>query len=113
GNYYLTYVASPRFTYTFNFKHHINRNNGPFTLVNGVDEAFANPFKLNQNATSKMIDNTYNCSFISNYTGTHINFTGQVAYQKNHRHYTLPLDGDFSPIDGVTIINNYGPEWNN
>jgi len=113
GNYYLTYVATPRFTYTFNFKHHINRNNGPFTLVNGVDEAFANPFKLNQNATSKMIDNTYNWSFISTYTGTHINFTGQVAYQKNHRHYTLPLDGDFSPIDGVTIINNYGPKWNN
>lgn len=113
GNYYLTYVASTRLSYTLNVKHHINRNNGPFTLVNGVDEAFANPFRLNQNATSKMIDNTFNGSLSANYTGKKINMTAQVAWQKNHRHYTLPLDGDFSPIDGVTIINNYGPKFNN
>jgi iron complex outermembrane receptor protein len=113
GNYYLTYVASTHLSYTLNVKHHINRNNGPFTLVNGVDEAFANPFRLNQNATSKMIDNTFNGSLSANYTGRKINMTAQVAWQKNHRHYTLPLDGDFSPIDGVTIINNYGPKFNN
>jgi iron complex outermembrane receptor protein len=113
GNYFLSYVASTRLSFTLNVKHHNNRNNGPFTLVNGVDEALANPFKLNQNATSKMIDNTFNASWSANYTGRKVNITGQVAWQKNHRHYTLPLDGDFSPIDGVTLINNYGSKWNN
>jgi iron complex outermembrane recepter protein len=113
GNYYVTYAATSKLAFTLNVKHHINRNNGPFTLVNGVDEALNNPFKLNQNATSKMIDNTFNSSLSVNYTGRRINFTSQTAWQKNHRHYSLPLDGDFSPIDGVTIINNYGDEWNN
>lgn len=113
GNYYLLYNASSKLEFTVNVKHNNNRNNGPFPLVNGVDEAFANPFKLNQNAASKMVDNTFNSSLSVSYTGRALSFTSQTAWQTNHRFYTLPLDGDFAPIDGVTVINNYGKKWNN
>lgn len=113
GNYYLTYIATPRLSVTLNARHNNNRNHGPFTLVNGTDAAFDNPFKLTQNATSKMVDNTFNSSLSVNYNGAAVSFTSQTAWQNNHRYYTDPLDGDFSPIDGVTIINNYGRRWNN
>jgi iron complex outermembrane recepter protein len=112
GNYYLTYVASQKLTFTVNAKHRSNRNNGPFSLVNGVADAFANPYKLNQDRISKMIDNTFNASLSANYSGNRINFTSQTAWQTNRRYYTLPLDADFSPIDGVAIINNYPGKWN-
>lgn len=113
GNYYLKYLASQRWAVTLNVKHHNNRNNGPFSLVNGVDDAFNNPFHLNQNATTQMVDNTFNASLSVNYTGPSVNFTSQTAWQTNQRYYKQPIDGDFSPIDGVTIINNYGHKWNN
>ncbi|MDQ3276904.1 MAG: TonB-dependent receptor, partial [Bacteroidota bacterium] len=28
-------------------------------------------------------------------------------------YYTDPIDADFSPLDAMTIVNNYGKEWNN
>jgi len=112
GNYYLKFIPNAKWGFIVNVKHRINRNNGAFTLVNGVNEAFSNPFLLNQNATAKMIDNTLNGSFTARYAGTSFNFSSQTAYQSNHRYYDKPLDGDFSPIDGVTIINNYGDDWN-
>ncbi|HLZ17029.1 MAG TPA: TonB-dependent receptor, partial [Cyclobacteriaceae bacterium] len=40
-------------------------------------------------------------------------FTSQTAYQDNYRYYRNPIDGDFSPLDAVSIINNYGKSWNN
>ena len=113
GNYYLTFIASTKLAFTLNVKHNNNRNNGPFSLVNGVNDAFSNPFKLNQNAIGKMVDNTFNSSLSVSYTSRTLNFTSQTAWQTNYRYYTRPLDGDFSPIDGVTIINNYGNKWNN
>ncbi len=113
GNYFLKLIASNRWSLNLNVKHANNRNNGAFPMVNGVGDAFANPFHLNQNATAKMIDNTFNSSLLVNYAGSGFNFSSQTAYQSNHRYYDKPLDGDFSPIDGVTIINNYGDEWNN
>ncbi|MES1222833.1 MAG: TonB-dependent receptor, partial [Bacteroidota bacterium] len=113
GNYYLKYLVSPRWMLTLNAKNNVNRNNGPFSLVNGVDEAFSNPYHLNQNATTTMVDNTFNASLSVNYTGPVLNFTSQTAWQTNYRYYKQPIDGDFSPIDGVTIINNYGNKWNN
>lgn len=112
GNYHLSYTPSSRLAIAVNVKHNNARNNGAFPLVNGMAEAFAHPFRLSQDATSKMIDNTLNASLSVNYTGSRMNFTSQTAWQINHRYYTLPLDGDFSPIDGVTIINNYGNKWN-
>lgn len=112
GNYYLKYLISDKWTMTLNLKHHNNRNNGAFTLVNGVNEAFSNPYHLNQNATTQMVDNTLNTSLSASYTGSAVNFTSQTALQSNQRYYKQPIDGDFSPIDGVTIINNYGRKWN-
>lgn len=112
GNYYIKYLPASRWTVLLNFKHQNNRNNGTFPLVPGVEDALANPFRLTQNAVTEMIDNSINGSLSVNYAGTGFNFTSQTAYQSNHRHYTMPIDGDFSPIDGVTIINNYGNDWN-
>lgn len=112
GNYYLHYLAGTRWSATLNVKHVGNRNNGTFTLVNGAEDALKDPFRLNQNAVTKMIDNTLNTSLSLNYTGRRFNFSSQTAYQSNHRHYTDPIDGDFSPIDGISIINNYGNDWN-
>lgn len=113
GNYYLKWLASQDWAVTLNVKHHNNRNNGPFSLVNGADEALKNPFHLNQNATTQMVDNTFNASLSVNYTGPSFNFSSQSSWQTNYRYYKQPIDGDFSPIDGVTIINNYGRKWNN
>ena len=113
GNYYLSYFSQSNWKFNLNFKNHSNRNNGAFPLVNGKEDALENPFKLNQDATAKMIDNVFNASLSANYSGKAINFVSQTAYQTNHRYYNHPLDGDFSPIDGVTIINDYGDKWNN
>jgi iron complex outermembrane receptor protein len=112
GNYYLKFIASNKWSFNLNVKHNNNRSNGAFPLVNGVDEAINNPYKLNQDATAEMIDNTFNSSFTANYSGKGFNFSSQTAYQSNHRYYDKPLDGDFSPIDGVTVINNFGDGWN-
>ena len=111
-NFYLKYLAADKWTITFNLKTNVNRNNGTFPLVYG-DEALNNPFKLSQNAIGRLNDNTLNTSFSANYVGKHFNFALQTAYQSNYRFYENPLDADFSAIDGITLINNYGKDWNN
>lgn len=113
GNYYLKYLPAAKWAITLNVKHQNNKNDGAFPLVNGVEETFNNPFQLNQNAVGKMIDNTLNASLSVNHTGDKINFSSQLGWQNNQRHYDAPLDGDFSPADAVTVINNYGNKWNN
>lgn len=113
GNYYLKYLPAAKWAITLNVKHQNNKNDGAFPLVNGVEETFNNPFQLNQNAVGKMIDNTLNASLSVNHTGDKINFSSQLSWQNNQRHYDAPLDGDFSPADAVTVINNYGNKWNN
>ncbi len=112
GNYYLKYLPGKNWDVTLNAKHQDNRNDGAFTLVNGTGEALANPFKLSQDATAKMIDNTFNASLTLKHSGPSVNFTSISAWQQNHRYYNAPLDGDFSPADAVTIIDNYGNKWN-
>lgn len=112
GNYYLKYLPAAKWAITLNAKHQNINNDGAFPLVNGVEEAFKNPFKLSQDAVSAMIDNTFNASLSANYAGQAFNFSSQTAWQQNHRYYKAPLDGDFSPADAVTVINNYGGEWN-
>ncbi len=111
-NLYLKYIANKKLAFTLNVKRQNYRNNGPFPLVNGDSAAFSNPFHLEQDAVAKMIDKTFNISLIAAYTGKKFNFSSQTAYQSNHRYYDKPLDGDFSPIDGVTIINDYNGNWN-
>ncbi len=112
GNYYLKYIAGTRWVVTLNLKHNNNRNHGAFPLAGTLADALAQPFKVNQNAPAKMIDNIFNSSLTANYAGSRMNFSSQTSYQSNYRYYENPLDGDFSPIDGVTIINNYGNKWN-
>jgi iron complex outermembrane receptor protein len=112
GNYYLKFIPSSKWSILFNLKQQINRNNGPFPLVNGVEDAFKDPFEVNQNAVAKMIDNTLNTSLSVDHKGASFNFTSLTAWQTNHRYYNAPLDGDFSPADAVTIINDYGDAWN-
>ncbi|RWY50874.1 TonB-dependent receptor [Mucilaginibacter gilvus] len=112
GNYYLKYLATQNFNLTLNVKNYANRNNGPFALSGSPGDALATPFQVNQNAVTKMIDNIFNASLSASYTGKDFNFTSNTAYQQNYRYYTVPIDGDFSPIDGVSVINNYGPNFN-
>ncbi|MBZ5858787.1 TonB-dependent receptor [Flavihumibacter profundi] len=112
GNYYLKYLISDKWTITANVKHQNNRNFGAYPMVFGVEEAFANPYKLNQNAIGEMVDNTLNSSLTLLHEGKGFQFSSQTAWQTNRRIYKSPIDGDFSPIDGVTIINDYGNDWN-
>ncbi|MES2775595.1 MAG: TonB-dependent receptor [Bacteroidota bacterium] len=112
GNYYLRFIASEKWSATLNVKHTNNLNDGAFPLVNGPADAIENPYRLNQNALAEMIDRTFNSSLNINYVNKQFIFTSQTAWQSNHRFYDQALDGDFSPIDGVTIFNNYGDDWN-
>jgi iron complex outermembrane receptor protein len=112
GNYYLKYIASPRWTATLNVKHQNNRNDGAFPMVGSMEEALDNPYRLNQNATAEMVDNTFNTSLSLVHNGGHYNFSSQTSYQSNRRFYDAPLDGDFSPADMFTIFNDYGGKWN-
>lgn len=113
GNYYLRYNPGARWALTLNVKHNENRNNGAFPLAGTQEDAFDSPFTVNQNAVTKLVDNIFNSSLVANYAGHRLNFSSQTAYQSNHRYYTNPIDGDFSPADIVTIINDYGKKWNN
>ena len=113
GNYYLKYLATPRLSVTLNVKHHHHRNKGAFALAPDSEEAFNHPFIVMQNALTTLIDNTFNSSLNIQHAGRIANFTSLTTYQSNHRYYDEPIDGDFSPLDIITIINNYGERWNN
>ncbi|MFD1000701.1 TonB-dependent receptor [Ohtaekwangia kribbensis] len=113
GNYYLKYLATSKLAVTLNVKHSINRNDGAFPLAGSVEGALSEPFKVNQNATTTLVDNVFNSSLNINYAGDVVNFSSLTTYQSNDRIYDDPIDGDFSPIDGITIINDYGKDWNN
>jgi iron complex outermembrane receptor protein len=112
GNYFVKYIPSTKWNITLNVKHSWNRNHGTFPLVMNADSALKYPFQLNQDAITKMIDDIFNSSLSINHFGNGFQLSSQTAYQTNHRYYDQPIDGDFSPIDGITIINNYGKDWN-
>ena len=113
GNVYLKYASKKNWNVLLNVKQQQQQNNGAFPIVSGVDEAFGDPYQLDQNATGKMMDNTWNASLSVTHWGNKVNFSTQTAWQNNHRYYTAPLDGDFSPLDAITISNHYGNKWNN
>ena len=112
GNYFLKYLPSSKWNIALNIKHYWNRNHGTFPLVMDPVAALKDPFQLNQDAVTKMIDDIFNGSLSITHYGNGFQFSSQTAYQTNHRYYEQPIDGDFSPIDGITIINNYGDDWN-
>ena len=112
-NFYLKYLPGSKWAITLNAKYQLNKNNGAFPMVNGVDEAFSNPFKLSQDAVGTMHDETNNLSLSVTHKGAVADFSFQTALQNNYRYYDSPIDGDFSPADAVTVGNNYGSKWNN
>ncbi|GAC1420213.1 MAG: TonB-dependent receptor [Flavisolibacter sp.] len=112
GNYFLKFIPNVKWSILLNAKHQNNSNYGAFPLVIGQDKALKKPFQVNQNAVSKMNDKSYDASLSINHIGSKVNFSSQFAWQSNYRYYTDPIDADFSPRDGVTIMNNYGTPWN-
>jgi len=114
GNYYIKYLPRPDWQILWNFKNYLSNNQGAFPLTaNGTEDAFQQPYLLSQNAVTTMKDNTKNSSLLIQHKGKHIDFTSTTAYQQNYRYYTKPIDGDFSPLDAISVINNYGKIWNN
>jgi iron complex outermembrane receptor protein len=113
GNYFVKFYPSSRFHAILNFKHQNNRNNGPFPLAPDKESAFANPYRLNQNATTTMQDDNMNASLSLHYATDGLRFTSQTAWQSNYRIYRRPIDGDFSPLDAIAIVNDYGKDFNN
>jgi iron complex outermembrane recepter protein len=113
GNYYLKYLPGAKWSLTANLKQQDNRNWGAFPLVNSAAQAFAQPYHLDQNAIGEMIDNTLDASLAIKHSGVQVDFSSQTSWQHNYRYYNPSVDGDFSPADAVTIINNYGHAWNN
>jgi iron complex outermembrane recepter protein len=111
-NIYLKYLLNSSWSFTLNMKNLWNRNAGAFTLNPSIADAFVNPYHLDQNAIGNMVDNTLNGSLMIRHTGAKVDFTSLTAYQSNYRYYESPVDGDFSPLDAVSIINNYGNAWN-
>ncbi|MEO5582775.1 MAG: TonB-dependent receptor, partial [Saprospiraceae bacterium] len=109
GIYFLRYLAGPSWSFTLNVKHNENRNQGTYPLSY---DPFNEIYKVNQNGVTTMVDNVFNGSLSANYTGNGFNFSSQTTYQSNWRYYRQPIDIDFSPIDGLTLINDYGREWN-
>ncbi|GHA25386.1 TonB-dependent receptor [Salinimicrobium marinum] len=112
GNVYLQYIFSPTWNATLNFKHFSAENDGAFPLNMGIEAAFEDPYTLNQNEISTMKDNTFNTSLVIDHKGKNLNFSSQTAYQQNYRYYESPIDADFSPLDALSIINDYGKDWN-
>ncbi len=111
-NSFLKYVVNSAWEFTLNFKSFSSRNEGAFPLVMNSPELFDDPYTVNQNQVSAMKDQTINASLVLRHFSK-INFTSQTAFQNNYRYYEDPLDADFSPIDGISIFNNYGSDFNN
>ena len=95
GNYFLKYVASPKFSATFNLKHYSRKNFGSFTLAPYASAMVDSlKFKVNYNAVAKDNDNTLNSSAVLNYFGNKVDITSITAYQTNDRYYESPIDAD-------------------
>src|SRR5690606_8749162 len=108
----VNYLFAKNWEAILNFKSNAGRNSGPFSLSPDPESALENPFEVNQNALTQMVDNSQNFSIVIKNAGPRLNFSSQTAYQNNYRYYKSPIDGDFSPIDGVSIVNDYGKDWN-
>ncbi len=111
-NIYLKWLLNPQWSVTGNLKNLWNRDQGAFPLNPTIGSALENPYHLDQNAIGEMMDNTLNGSLLIRHTGVKMDFSSLTAYQSNYRYYKTPVDGDFSPLDIISIVNNYGKEWN-
>jgi iron complex outermembrane recepter protein len=112
GNYHLRFLPNAAWEWSLNLKHSFARNNGAFPLASDRDAAFQDPFVLSQNATGEMQDKSINASLAVRRQGRIANMEVLTSFQRNHRIYDRPIDGDFSAYDIVTIDNNYGNAYN-
>jgi iron complex outermembrane receptor protein len=112
GNYSLVYRPSNRWKLGLNVKHSNNRNKGAFPLAPDPVTALDEPFFVNQNALATMQDDALNGSLAVQYQADTWEMLAQTAYQSNYRVYDKPLDADFSPLDIISIFNNYGNDFN-
>jgi iron complex outermembrane recepter protein len=112
GNYYLVYRPSDKWKISVNAKHLNNRNKGAFPLAPDPLTAIEQPFLVNQNALATMQDDAFNGSLSLQYRTVKWEMQAQTAYQANYRVYDKPLDADFSPLDIISIFNNYGRDFN-
>lgn len=112
GNAYLKWLINSAWSMTLNSKGHFHRNDAAFPLQMQLP---AQPvsFTLAQDARTTMKDDILNSSLSVFYSGRSFLFSSQTAYQNNYRYYEDPIDADFSPFDVITIINNYGKNFNN
>jgi iron complex outermembrane receptor protein len=114
GNYYLKYLVNDRWSVHTQCKTSCKQElTVPLHWRRIKMRLLQIQLRVNQNAVAKLVDNTFNTSLTANYTGHRFNFSTQTSYQSNYRYYATPIDGDFSPADAITIINNYGNKWNN
>ncbi|MFN5930709.1 MAG: hypothetical protein ACK42F_03895, partial [Sphingobacteriales bacterium] len=61
-----------------------------------------------------MHDNNINASLALKYNFTSgIRLQAQTSWQRNYRFYKNPIDADFSTLDAISIVNNYGNKFNN
>jgi len=95
GNYFLKYVASPKFSATVNVKQYNRKNRGSFTLAPYATATVDSmKFKVNYNAVAQDNDNTLNGSAVLNYFGDKVSISSITAYQTNERFYDAPIDAD-------------------
>jgi iron complex outermembrane recepter protein len=108
----LRYLPGNQWSLSLNLKNLWNRNQGAFPLNPSIESAMSDPYHLDQNAVGEMVDNSLNTSLQIRHTGAKMDFSSLTAYQSNYRYYAEPVDGDFSPLDIISIVNNYGKPWN-
>lgn len=104
GNYHLRFLPSQQWEWNLNVKHSYGRNDGAFPLADG--------YTLSQNAVGQMQDKNINASLSVQRHGRTTRMESITSYQRNHRIYDRPIDGDFSPMDMVSIENNFGNAYN-
>jgi iron complex outermembrane receptor protein len=104
GNYHLRFLPNQLWEWNLNVKHSYVRNDGAFPLAEG--------YTLSQNAVGQMQDRNLNASLSVQRHGMIARMESITSYQRNHRIYDRPIDGDFSPMDMVTIDNNFGNAYN-
>lgn len=101
GNYFLKWIASPKFSATFNVKHFNRRNNGSYALIpyaNAADESLQ--FKVNYDAIAQDVDDTWYGSAVLNYFGEKVDLTATSGYQTSTRYYKGAIDADVQiPFD--------------
>lgn len=101
GNYFLKWIASPKFSATFNIKHFDRRNNGSYALIPYANAAVESlQFKVNYDAIAQDTDNTLYASGVFNYYGDKVDITATSGYQAATRYYKGAIDADVQiPFD--------------